>query len=422
MDYENRLDFRICFENVDQALEVALATNRKNVIIFMCINNVSRSQLAEALGYQRPSISKNLISNPNMSPEFIDKFCDTFNFSKEDLKLNPIIFYYKCCELKRQQIINDTGKDEGVLYSYDYLNRYGFMKYASKEMIREVKNEIHKGKEETVAVNEPATNSTAENNEPVVEIPVINDEDITEDTLSDYEIARVCSTSKVNFKKKDSFVFVPIFLSVYIVIYSSIFIILGLNKANPDYAYLSLLAFPVVFIMLFLLTRKKLVRNASPYSTFAYERENDYISKPLGYAMITEFVLFTIFFIYSIIALIIVKLEPDEEWMKLLYICILAPSMIAFFLSTSGNMLYKKQLTLRLKLIDKLRGIGFYIQLIVSMLLAICVISNINGLIILLIQLPTMISSLVVYIIHKINLSKYELVEYIFQKKIVHKQ
>ncbi len=125
MDYENRLDFRICFENVDQALEVALATNRKNVIIFMCINNVSRSQLAEALGYQCPSISKNLISNPNMSPEFIDKFCNTFNFSKEDLKLNLIIFYYKCCELKRQQIINDTGKDEGVLYSYDYLNRYG---------------------------------------------------------------------------------------------------------------------------------------------------------------------------------------------------------------------------------------------------------------------------------------------------------
>lgn len=122
MDYENRLDFRICFENVDQALEVALATNRKNVIIFMCINNISHSQLADALGYQRPSISKNLISNPNMAPKFINKFCDTFNFSKEDLKLNPVIFYYKCCELKRQQIINDTGKDEGVLYSYDYLN------------------------------------------------------------------------------------------------------------------------------------------------------------------------------------------------------------------------------------------------------------------------------------------------------------
>lgn len=65
MDYENRLDFRICFENVDQALEVALATNRKNVIIFMCINNISRSHLADALGYQRPAISKNLISNPN---------------------------------------------------------------------------------------------------------------------------------------------------------------------------------------------------------------------------------------------------------------------------------------------------------------------------------------------------------------------
>ena len=125
-----------------------------------------------------------------------------------------------------------------------------------------------------------------------------------------------------------------------------------------------------------------------------------------------------IFVIFSIISAIFSKLEPENEWVMLLYFTLLTPSLLATIISCEGCKTFKKELTFKMRFYDLLRSIGFYLNLVVTILFAICVIIELNGLIVLIFQVPLLILSLLIYIIGKINLSKYKLYEYIFDKKI----
>ena len=102
----------------------------------------------------------------------------------------------------------------------------------------------------------------------------------------------------------------------------------------------------------------------------------------------------------------------------LLYFTLLTPSLLATIISCEGCKTFKKELTFKMRFYDLLRSIGFYLNLVVTILFAICVIIELNGLIVLIFQVPLLILSLLIYIIGKINLSKYKLYEYIFDKKI----
>ena len=125
-----------------------------------------------------------------------------------------------------------------------------------------------------------------------------------------------------------------------------------------------------------------------------------------------------VFVIVSIIYTLTIGITSDDEWVMLLYFTLLTPSFLATLISSEGCKTFKKELTFKMRFYDLLRSIGFYLNLVVTILFAICVIIELNGIIVLLFQVPLLILSLLIYIIGKINLSKYKLYEYIFDKKI----
>ena len=132
MGRENTLGFKICFENIDLALAENIARDRKNIIIFMCVNDISQTMLGEKLGYNRSTVSKNLNTNINTASSFKERFCEVFGFNNVELNYDPVVFYYLCCE-RRNELIQ-SGVQCAPLYNADYLMQYKFTKKASKEM------------------------------------------------------------------------------------------------------------------------------------------------------------------------------------------------------------------------------------------------------------------------------------------------
>ncbi len=419
MGRENGLGYKICFENIDLALEDNISRDRKNILIFMCVNDINQTTLGEKLGFNRSTVSKNLNTNINTSSSFKERFCEVFGFNNAELNYDPIVFYYICCERKREGLIK-TGTSCGPLYNIEYLEEYKFTKKASEEMIRSMMDDLHKLKK----VKEDIRNlETVPNNNEVQPINIINvvdnhEVEITKRELSDFEIAQVSSRYKRKIAKKDSFIYFPMVLSVYILIIASIFIALGFNEANPEYALYLLVSLPVSFVFVKLFANSKLKRYASEFSVFKYEREENYNSKFLTVLSLISYGIGLLFVIFSIISAIFRKLEPENEWVMLLYFTLLTPSLLATIISCEGCNTFKKELTFKMRFYDLLRSIGFYLNLVVTILFAICVIIELNGLIVLIFQVPLLILSLLIYIIGKINLSKYKLYEYIFDKKI----
>lgn len=207
-------------------------------------------------------------------------------------------------------------------------------------------------------------------------------------------------------------------LSIYILIIAAIFIVLGFNDTKPEYALYLLISLPVCFVSVKLFANSKLKRYASEFSVFKYEREENYNSKILSILSLVSYIVGLLFIIFSILSAIFSKLEPENEWVMLLYFTLLTPSLLGTIISCEGCKTFKKELTFKMRFYDLLRSIGFYLNLVVTILFAVCVIIELNGLIVLFFQVPLLILSLLIYIIGKINLSKYKLYEYIFDKKI----
>lgn len=428
MGRENGLGYKICFENIDLALEYNISRDRKNIVIFMCVNDINQTTLGEKLGFNRSTVSKNINTNINTSSSFKERFCEVFGFNNAELNYDPIVFYYICCERKREELIK-KGLSCGPLYNVEYLEEYKFTKKASEEMIRSMMDDLRKLKKvkEDIKNLDITPDNSEVQPEAVAHNNVINAVDnhevaIIKRKLNDFEVAQVSSRYKRKIAKKDSFIYFPLALSVYILIIATIFIILGFNDANPEYALYLLMFLPICFISVKLFGNSKLKRYASEFSVFKYEREDNFNSKVLSILSLISYGIGLIFVIFSIIASIFSKLEPENEWVMLLYFTLLTPSLLATIISCEGCKTFKKELTFKMRFYDLLRSIGFYLNLVVTILFAICVIIELNGLIVLFFQVPLLILSLLIYIIGKINLSKYKLYEYIFDKKIPIKQ
>ena len=106
MGRENGLGYKICFENIDLALDDNISRDRKNIVIFMCVNDINQTMLGEKLGFNRSTVSKNINTNINTSSSFKERFCEVFGFNNVELNYDPIVFYYICCERKRNELIN----------------------------------------------------------------------------------------------------------------------------------------------------------------------------------------------------------------------------------------------------------------------------------------------------------------------------
>ncbi len=424
MGRENGLGYKICFENIDLALEDNISRDRKNIVIFMCVNDINQTTLGEKLGFNRSTVSKNLNTNINTSSSFKERFCEVFGFNNAELNYDPIVFYYICCERKREELIK-KGLSCGPLYNVEHLEKYKFTKKASEEMIRSMMDDLHKFrkvKEDIKSLETIPSNNEVQPEEfkPTNIINVVDNHEveITKRELSDFELSQVSSKYIKKIAKKESFIYFPMVLSIYILIIAAIFIVLGFNDANPEYALYLLISLPVCFVSVKLFANSKLKRYASEFSIFKYEREDNYNSKFLAILSLTSYGIGLIFVIFSIISAIYSKLEPEKEWVMLLYFTLLTPSLLATIISCEGCKTFKKELTFKIRFYDLLRSIGFYLNLVVTILFAICVIIELNGLIVLIFQVPLLILSLLIYIIGKINLSKYKLYEYIFDKKI----
>lgn len=424
MGRENGLGYKICFENIDLALDDNISRDRKNIVIFMCVNDINQTMLGEKLGFNRSTISKNLNTNINTSISFKERFCEVFGFNIAELNYDPIVFYYICCERKRNELIK-TGLSCGPLYNVEYLEEYKFTKKASEEMIRSMMDDLHKFRKvkEDIKSLETTPNNVVPQPETVEPNNVINvvdnhEVEITKRELSDFDIAQASSKYIKKIAKKESFIYFPTVLSIYILIIAVVFVILGFNEASPEYSLYLLISLPVCFIVVKLFANSKLKRYASEFSVFKYEREDNYNSKVLAILSLLSYGIGLIFVIFSIIAAIFSKLEPENEWVMLLYFTLLTPSLLATIISCEGCKTFKKELTFKMRFYDLLRSIGFYLNLVVTILFAVCVIIELNGLIVLFFQVPLLILSLLIYIIGKINLSKYKLYEYIFDKKI----
>ena len=292
-------------------------------------------------------------------------------------------------------------------------------------MIRSMMDDLHKFRKvkEDIKSLETIPSNNEVHSEEVKPINIINGVDnheveITKRELSDFELYQVSSKYIKKIAKKESFIYFPMVLSIYILIIAAIFIVLGFNDANPEYALYLLISLPVCFVSVKLFANSKLKRYASEFSVFKYEREDNYNSKFLAILSLISYGTGLIFVIFSIISAIFSKLEPENEWVMLLYFTLLTPSLLATIISCEGCKTFKKELTFKMRFYDLLRSIGFYLNLVVTILFAICVIIELNGLIVLIFQVPLLILSLLIYIIGKINLSKYKLYEYIFDKKI----
>ena len=109
----------------------------------MCVNDINQTTLGEKLGFNRSTISKNLSTNINTSSSFKECFCEVFGFNNAELNYDPIVFYYICCERKREELIK-TGLSYGPLYNAEFLEEYKFTKKASEEMIRSMMDDLHK--------------------------------------------------------------------------------------------------------------------------------------------------------------------------------------------------------------------------------------------------------------------------------------
>lgn len=85
MGRENGLGYKICFENIDLALDDNISRDRKNIVIFMCVNDINQTTLGEKLGFNRSTVSKNLNTNINTSSSFKERFCEVFGFNNAEL-------------------------------------------------------------------------------------------------------------------------------------------------------------------------------------------------------------------------------------------------------------------------------------------------------------------------------------------------
>ena len=66
----NGLGYKICFENIDLVLDDNITRDRKNIVIFMCVNDINQTTLGEKLGFNRSTVSKNINTNINTSSLF----------------------------------------------------------------------------------------------------------------------------------------------------------------------------------------------------------------------------------------------------------------------------------------------------------------------------------------------------------------
>ena len=424
MGRENTLCFKICFENIDLALAENIARDRKNIIIFMCVNDISQTILGEKLGYNRSTVSKNLNTNINTASSFKERFCNVFGFNNVELNYDPVVFYYLCCERRRNELIQ-SGIQCAPLYNADYLMQYKFTKKASKEMVDRMLADYNNRETSTTPIKKSVdvvnvTETQSENFETSEASSVVDNHEleITKRELTDFEVAQISSRFKRKIAKKESFIYFPIVLSVYLLIIASIFVVLGFNNAAPEYALYFLLTLPVCFVSVKLFANSKIKRYATEFSVFKYEREDNYHSKILTVLSVVAEIIGFVFVIVSIIYTLTIGITPDDEWVMLLYFTLLTPSFLATLISSEGCKTFKKELTFKMRFYDLLRSIGFYLNLVVTILFAICVIIELNGIIVLFFQVPLLIVSLLIYIIGKINLSKYKLYEYIFDKKI----
>jgi hypothetical protein len=424
MGRENTLGFKICFENIDLALAENIARDRKNIIIFMCVNDISQTALGEKLGCNRSTVSKNLNTNINTSSSFKERFCKVFGFNNVELNYDPIVFYYICCERRRNELIQ-SGLHCAPLYNADYLMQYKFTKKASKEMADKMLADYNNRENSTTlikkSVNVLNVAETQSENFETVEVSNVVDNhelEIIKRELTDFEVAQISSRYKRKIAKKESFIYFPIALSVYLLIIASIFIVLGFNNTSPEYALYFLLTLPICFVSVKLFANSKIKRYASEFSVFKYEREENYNSKILSILSVVAEVIGFIFAMASIIYTLTKGVSPDDEWIMLLYFTLLTPSLLATIISSEGCKIFKKELTFKMRFYDLLRSIGFYLHLVVTILFSVCVIIQLNGIIVLFFQIPLLILSLLIYIIGKINLSKYKLYEYILDTKI----
>ena len=243
MGRENTLGFKICFENVDLALAENIARDRKNIIIFMCVNDISQTILGEKLGYNRSTVSKNLNTNINTASSFKERFCEVFGFNNVELNYDPIVFYYICCERRRNELIH-SGLQCAPLYNADYLMQYKFTKKASKEMVDRMLADYNNRETSTTPIKKSVdvvnvTETQSENFETSEASSVVDNHEleITKRELTDFEVAQISSRFKRKIAKKESFIYFPIVLSVYLLIIASIFVVLGVNNAAPEYSW-----------------------------------------------------------------------------------------------------------------------------------------------------------------------------------------
>ena len=72
-------------ENIYLALVDNISRDRKNIVIFMCVNDINQTTLGEKLGFNRSTVSKNLNTNINTSSSFKERFCEVFGFNNAEL-------------------------------------------------------------------------------------------------------------------------------------------------------------------------------------------------------------------------------------------------------------------------------------------------------------------------------------------------
>ena len=381
----------MAYHFVDEIFEKNMMDIRTNINIFMFINKISQTDIIKAMGYTKGTVSKAVSGDNPVSDEFVSKFCDLYCIPANIIEMKPIYFYSHICKEKRKQIIEETGNDPGELRDIELLKRYRYNpKIVQKEAPELPKNEV----KEDFAINE------------------VKQEVINKDKL--YLAAKY----KRKILRKESFTETPLMLLGSVLVVVIIYFILSFLSAEYIFALTTLSVLPIVAIALMISRKKKITVYVSAANDFSYEIDENVKAKPLKIAGIVEVSIFIVYFIIGILELIFVKMDSDNIWMKELYGIQLAIISIATLLSCSFNYYYPKKLTNKVLFYDRICAIGFYMQLASLSIFVVLMVLGIYGGIVLFLDIPLVISSLVVYIMSKFYLSKYRLYEYVLDEKI----
>ena len=117
----------MAYQFIEQIFEKNMMDDRANINIFMFINKISQSDVINATGYTKGTVSKNLSGYNPISPSFVKKFCEVYKIPEDMIHIKQINFYSNICKERRQQILDETGTDPGDLRDIDLLKEYKYI-------------------------------------------------------------------------------------------------------------------------------------------------------------------------------------------------------------------------------------------------------------------------------------------------------